>query len=211
MNLGMGTQKQKGFTIVELLIVVVVIAILAAITIVAYNGIQNRAKESAVSSDLAQNSKTIMNAVNVQGGTYLTSSITATTLNNHQFDRSKYKVITYCSTASEGLLLVETTAGKKYYSKHGAAMVNNDAIDSFIPCPAAGISGAYTTYLNLPAQCAAENGTCTFSGTATVVYGSTAQGRFTRLLNQTSPVTCSNGVFTDPAPSFAKACFVYPN
>jgi len=41
-------QKQSGFTIVELLIVVVVIAILAAITIVAYNGIQNRAKSSAV-------------------------------------------------------------------------------------------------------------------------------------------------------------------
>ena len=37
-------QKQSGFTIVELLIVIVVIAILAAITIVSYNGIQNRSK-----------------------------------------------------------------------------------------------------------------------------------------------------------------------
>lgn len=35
--------KQKGFTIVELLIVIVVIGILAAITIVSYNGITARA------------------------------------------------------------------------------------------------------------------------------------------------------------------------
>lgn len=42
--------KQRGFTIVELLIVIVVIAILAAITIVAYNGIQNRGKASSAAS-----------------------------------------------------------------------------------------------------------------------------------------------------------------
>lgn len=37
----------SGFTIVELLIVIVVIAILAAISVVAYNGIQSRARDSA--------------------------------------------------------------------------------------------------------------------------------------------------------------------
>ena len=40
-------RKNVGFTIVELLIVIVVIGILAAITIVAYNGIQDRAKSSS--------------------------------------------------------------------------------------------------------------------------------------------------------------------
>lgn len=45
---------EKGFTIVELLIVVVVIAILAAITIVAYNGIRDRAQTSALQNSLAQ-------------------------------------------------------------------------------------------------------------------------------------------------------------
>lgn len=48
------SQKQTGFTIVELLIVIVIIGILAAITIVAYNGIQNRASDTAVQSDLRQ-------------------------------------------------------------------------------------------------------------------------------------------------------------
>ena len=46
------TQKQKGFTIVELLIVIVVIGILAAITIVAFNGIQERARSTGLVSDL---------------------------------------------------------------------------------------------------------------------------------------------------------------
>lgn len=37
---------KRGFTIVELLIVIVVIAILAAITVVAFNGIQNQAENA---------------------------------------------------------------------------------------------------------------------------------------------------------------------
>jgi prepilin-type N-terminal cleavage/methylation domain-containing protein len=49
--------SKSGFTIVELLIVVVVIAILAAITIVAYNGIQNRARQSAAQSNASQAAK----------------------------------------------------------------------------------------------------------------------------------------------------------
>lgn len=47
------TQAERGFTIVELLIVVVVIAILAAITIVSYNGITNRANASSAQSTAA--------------------------------------------------------------------------------------------------------------------------------------------------------------
>lgn len=46
-----------GFTIVELLIVIVVIGILAAITIVAYNGISQRATAASMNADLANASK----------------------------------------------------------------------------------------------------------------------------------------------------------
>lgn len=45
-------QPRAGFTVVELLIVIVVIAILATISVVAYNGIQNREHNTAVQSDL---------------------------------------------------------------------------------------------------------------------------------------------------------------
>lgn len=49
----------KGFTIVELLIVVVVIAILAAITIVSYNGIQRQASNANVLASVSNWEKII--------------------------------------------------------------------------------------------------------------------------------------------------------
>lgn len=57
----------KGFTIVELLIVIVVIGILAAITIVAYNGIQTRATKTSVQSDLLQGAKQLALDYNLSG------------------------------------------------------------------------------------------------------------------------------------------------
>lgn len=53
------TNKQAGFTIVELLIVIVVIGILAAITIVAFNGIQTRARDSERKSELRSVEKSL--------------------------------------------------------------------------------------------------------------------------------------------------------
>lgn len=66
-------KDQKGFTIVELLIVIVVIGILAAITIVAYNGVQNRAR----TTDMQTAAKQVINkaevyAADTGNGTYPT-------------------------------------------------------------------------------------------------------------------------------------------
>lgn len=101
--------SQRGFTIVELLIVIVVIGILAAITIVAYNGIQNRARASSVSSALSQAAKklavyqvdnpdlypadkTALDAIGVKD----TGSVT------YQYTQTSGTPNTYCLTATTG-------------------------------------------------------------------------------------------------------------
>ena len=48
------SSSTRGFTIIELLIVIVIIGILVAITAVAYNGVTKQAKEATAKSDLKQ-------------------------------------------------------------------------------------------------------------------------------------------------------------
>lgn len=66
-------QKQSGFTIVELLIVIVVIGVLAAITIVAFNGIQSRAKSAKVQQDLKSMQK-LVELYKAENGSYPSTS-----------------------------------------------------------------------------------------------------------------------------------------
>lgn len=67
--------KHKGFTIVELLIVIVVIGILAAIVIVAFNGIQSRARTALVQSDI-RNVNSLILAFHAINGRYPVTSTT---------------------------------------------------------------------------------------------------------------------------------------
>ena len=54
MNNYINKESNRGFTIIELLIVIVIIGILVAITAVSYNGLTKNAKEATLQSDLKQ-------------------------------------------------------------------------------------------------------------------------------------------------------------
>jgi prepilin-type N-terminal cleavage/methylation domain-containing protein len=68
------THRQSGFTIVELLIVIVVIAILAAIVITAYNGTQTRAQSAKYQTDVVTLVKKAESYGNIQGSYALTTA-----------------------------------------------------------------------------------------------------------------------------------------
>lgn len=110
-------QKHTGFTIVELLIVVVVIAILAAITIVSYNGITARASDSSAKSAMESAVKQL-ELSNVDNQSY---PLTLSGLSNGGPQlggdtRLEYNSDgkTYCITASS------TIAKTDYYQTNGS-------------------------------------------------------------------------------------------
>lgn len=100
----MYTQKKlSGFTIVELLIVIVVIAVLAAVSVVAYNGIQQRAKASEASAALAQAKKKLELYKVDAGGYPATGSLATAGITNGNVDyQYTSNGTTYCITGTTG-------------------------------------------------------------------------------------------------------------
>jgi prepilin-type N-terminal cleavage/methylation domain-containing protein len=203
--------RQRGFTIVELLIVIVVIGILAAITIVAYNGIQSRAQVSALTQELTDNAHLVMAAgASSSTGQLSTLDVMSGGAAANKMNTSNYKLISYCTNGTDFAYAVLTNAGKAYYVKNGTAVINNDSMNVFDPCSTAGIASSIKTYTNLPAMCSTQGANCTFSGTVTIAYCSAAIASCSYQLNQTSPVACNDSL-GDPAFGYSKACYVYPN
>jgi prepilin-type N-terminal cleavage/methylation domain-containing protein len=109
-------QKHVGFTIVELLIVIVVIGILAAITIVAFNGVQNRARVSAITSELTSAAHALK-ADQAIGTTYPTTlaaanngkGITSSSNTTYQYDTTNNGT-GFCLTATSGSTIYHVDA-----------------------------------------------------------------------------------------------------
>ena len=155
--------SNRGFTIVELLIVIVIIGILAAITIVAYNGIQDRARISSVNSALSQSSKKLKLFQVDNPDTYPTAAgangldnlaalgITNTSDVTYQYSSSAN---TYCLTATNGttsykISNISTTATVGGCAGHGqggvAAITNIIANPSFETTSGTSVTGVTST------------------------------------------------------------------
>jgi prepilin-type N-terminal cleavage/methylation domain-containing protein len=172
-------RNKGGFTIVELLVVIVVIGILAAITIVSYSGITARANAAAgkneagaaISKIIAYNTETTYNEPSSWGsltGAPLTSTYNANSLN------------------------FTTTSGNKDMTVFRQAGIANDAVD-FFACGTTGSATAVGSY-------GGTNPMTVFSGvqmgywdytlsTPTENY-TTVHGTVSGMYNSNQPVTC---------------------
>lgn len=133
-------RTRTGFTIVELLIVVVVIAILAAITIVAYNGISKSAQISAVKSDLGQASKKLNITKATGDDSYPTSlpSDASSANSNTGFTYTRTSATSFClsaaSTKTPTIVFHITESGQiqdAYCAGHGPVVETNTACFNF--------------------------------------------------------------------------------
>lgn len=126
--------EKRGFTIVELLVVIVVIGILAAISIVSYSGISNKAIAAGLQSDLDNNSK-LLKMYNVEYGYYpdypLNSNCPLTpTVNNR-----------YCLKASTDTVLDYSGGAQAFTLKATKKSITYQVTDSSSPSSWQGLTG----------------------------------------------------------------------
>lgn len=143
--------KQKGFTIVELLIVIVVIAVLAAIVIVAYNGVQERAQESSVRVDMTNIAKQV-ELHRIDEGSYPSAS--KLTELGIKVNKQTYGVnptgatIFYCvNTTGEAFSIVarvKSTQLLQYASTQGEVRTYTGATSAPQLCSDSGVPGSVT-------------------------------------------------------------------
>lgn len=184
-------EHRRGFTIVELLIVVVVIAILAAITIVAFNGIQNRAKVSAVQSSASQANKKFLTYLIANSDT-LPTSLSAIGLSDSGGTTYKY---VYDATVSPNIYCTSSTIGALSYatSSKSSTLVEGQCVNNRILNPSFETNTASWTNAGAGGTVLARVTTESYSGGASLQVATNGaaslQGAFTSGRASVSPNT----------------------
>jgi general secretion pathway protein G len=129
------SRRAPAFTIVELLIVIVVIGILAAISIVAYVGITNSAYNAAVKNDLTNFAKK-MEIIKAQTGAYPDGTAFTKDM-GFAFSRTSYGLdyqlrnLRYClNPATDNYIMYARSKSRRYF-KYTASSGLSIAEDKF--------------------------------------------------------------------------------
>lgn len=202
---------KRGFTIVELLIVIVIIGILATLTIVAYNGVQQSARDKSILSDLDN-----MDAVqtqyatrnNVIGKAYYSGSGVDVALD---FTPSPSNVIDVVINASDYCIRGYNVSASAYNSLTNAAIKESTSgACASIPASAAAIADSPVAppvqpIVNLSSNPSVETNTTGFGvPNGSTIARDTSKSMFgSASLRATMPIYASNSVGSNIISSYA--------
>lgn len=188
------THSRTGFTIVELLIVIIVIGILAALVLVAYSNVTNQAKVTTLQADLTQAGKQLALDKERGGGSTYPASLSAAN-NGNGITASSGNTLTYTPLPASNptsYCLTDSNGATSYYLQNGSSAQAGT-------CPTQGLIGWWK--LNGDASDSTGNGyTGNFiSGTPTSASGQNgaANGAYTfnnQYIQVSSVASALNGV-----------------
>jgi len=210
--------KTSAFTIVELLIVIVVIGILAAITIVAFNGVQQKARTATLQSDL-KNAATQIGIIYADTGVYPVDipdlkKSDSTILHYAYISNSSYCLSGTDSSSSTWYRISNTEGVRTGACPTGGTywVAKNPAVNTQAAAP----SGGYTSGVTLAAIYQTPAGTTNIVGATNDVYIKIAQANpssvsglagdgTTWALNNAVPSTSPNRMIVSRAPTVARS------